>query len=75
VKYHIKNLLQKTGCRSTLQLVVDVVDKKLILPNTEAAQKSRIPPVFSPEGRGNFFAVFSSSYPIGWGGNPGAVLQ
>jgi DNA-binding NarL/FixJ family response regulator len=32
VKYHIKNLLQKTGCRSTLQLVVDVVDKKLILP-------------------------------------------
>jgi DNA-binding NarL/FixJ family response regulator len=32
VKYHIKNILQKTGCRSTLQLVVDVVDKKLILP-------------------------------------------
>jgi DNA-binding NarL/FixJ family response regulator len=32
VKYHIKNLLQKTGYRSTLQLVVDVVDKKLILP-------------------------------------------
>ena len=32
VKYHIKNLLQKTGYRSTLQLVVDAVDKKLILP-------------------------------------------
>jgi DNA-binding NarL/FixJ family response regulator len=32
VKYHIKNLLQKTGYRNTLQLVVDVVDKKLILP-------------------------------------------
>ena len=32
VKYHIKNLLQKTGYRTTLQLVVDVVDKKLILP-------------------------------------------
>jgi Response regulator containing a CheY-like receiver domain and an HTH DNA-binding domain len=32
VKYHIKNLLQKTGYRSTLQLVVDVVDKKLVLP-------------------------------------------
>ena len=32
VKYHIKNLLQKTGYRSTLQLVVDIVDKKLILP-------------------------------------------
>lgn len=32
VKYHIRNLLQKTGYRSTLQLVVDVVDKKLILP-------------------------------------------
>lgn len=32
VKYHIKNLLTKTGYRSTLQLVVDVVSKKLILP-------------------------------------------
>jgi len=32
VKYHIKNLLMKTGYRSTLQLVVDVVDKRLILP-------------------------------------------
>jgi len=32
VKYHIKNLLAKTGYRSTLQLVVDVVSKRLILP-------------------------------------------
>ena len=32
LKYHIRNLLQKTGYRSTLQLVVEVVDKKLILP-------------------------------------------
>ncbi len=32
VKYHIKNLLTKTGYRSTLQLVVDVVNKRLILP-------------------------------------------
>lgn len=32
VKYHIKNLLSKTGYRSTLQLVVDVVSKRLILP-------------------------------------------
>lgn len=32
LKYHIRNLLQKTGYRSSLQLVVDVVDKKLILP-------------------------------------------
>ena len=32
VKYHIRNLLQKTGYRNTLQLVVDVVAKKLILP-------------------------------------------
>ena len=33
VKYHIKNLLIKTGYRTTLQLVVDVVGKRLILPN------------------------------------------
>lgn len=33
VKYHIKNLLTKTGYRSALQLVVDVVNKRLILPN------------------------------------------
>ena len=32
VKYHAKNLLMKTGYRSTLQLVVDVVSKRLILP-------------------------------------------
>ena len=32
VKYHIKNLLTKTGYRSALQLVVDVVSKRLILP-------------------------------------------
>lgn len=32
VKYHIKNLLAKTGYRSTLQLVVDVVSKRLVLP-------------------------------------------
>ena len=32
VKFHVKNLLMKTGYRSTLQLVVDVVSKKLILP-------------------------------------------
>ncbi len=32
VKYHIKNLLDKTGYRSALQLVVDVVSKRLILP-------------------------------------------
>lgn len=32
VKYHIKNLLAKTGHRNTLQLVVEVVDKKLVLP-------------------------------------------
>ena len=33
VKYHSKNLLEKTGYRSTLQLVVDVVGKRLVLPN------------------------------------------
>jgi len=32
VKFHIKNLLTKTGYRSTLQLVADVVGKRLILP-------------------------------------------
>ena len=32
VKYHIKNLLMKTGYRSALQLVADVVSKRLILP-------------------------------------------
>jgi len=32
VKYHVKNLMQKTGYRSTLQLVADVVEKRLVLP-------------------------------------------
>ena len=33
VKYHVKNILQKTGYRNTMQLVADVVSKQLILPN------------------------------------------
>lgn len=32
VKYHVKNLLQKTGYRNALQLAVNVIDKRLILP-------------------------------------------
>lgn len=32
LKTHIKSLLRKSGYKSTLQLAVDVVDKKLILP-------------------------------------------
>jgi DNA-binding NarL/FixJ family response regulator len=32
LKYHIRNLLTKTGYRSALQLVVDVVSKRLVLP-------------------------------------------
>ena len=32
VKFHIKSLLAKTGYRSTVQLVVDAVSKRLILP-------------------------------------------
>ena len=32
VKYHVKNILRKTGYRSTVQLVADVVEKRLILP-------------------------------------------
>ena len=32
VKYHIRNILQKTGFRSTVQLVSEVVEKRLILP-------------------------------------------
>ena len=32
VKYHVKNILQKTGLRSTIQLVAEVVEKGLILP-------------------------------------------
>lgn len=33
VKYHVKNILQKTGFRTTNQLVAAVVDKRFILPN------------------------------------------
>ena len=33
VKFHIKNILSKTGFKNTLQLVSDVVEKRLILPN------------------------------------------
>ena len=32
VKYHVKNILQKTGFHSTVQLVAEVVEKRLILP-------------------------------------------
>ena len=32
VKYHIKNLLQKTGYKNAMQLVADVVENRLILP-------------------------------------------
>lgn len=32
VKYHVKNVLQKTGFKSTIQLVAEVVEKRLILP-------------------------------------------
>ena len=32
VKYHVKNILQKTGLRSTVQLVAEVVEKRLVLP-------------------------------------------
>ncbi len=32
VKYHIKNILQKTGYQNTLQLVAEVVEQRLILP-------------------------------------------
>ncbi len=32
VKYHVKKILQKTGFRSTIQLVAEVVEKRLILP-------------------------------------------
>lgn len=31
-KDHIKNILQKTGYQNTLQLVAEVVEKRLILP-------------------------------------------
>ena len=32
VKYHVKNILQKTGFRNTIQLVAEVVEKRLVLP-------------------------------------------
>lgn len=32
VKYHVKNILTKTGFRNTIQLVAEVVEKRLILP-------------------------------------------
>lgn len=32
VKYHVKNILLKTGFKTTLQLVAEVVEKRLILP-------------------------------------------
>lgn len=32
VKYHVKNLLQKTGYKNALQLVAEVVEKQIILP-------------------------------------------
>lgn len=33
VKYHVKNILQKTGFHSTVRLVAEVVEKRLVLPN------------------------------------------
>ena len=32
IKYHVKNILQKTGFHSMIQLVAEVVEKRLILP-------------------------------------------
>ena len=32
VKYHVKNILQKTGFRTTMRLVAEVVEKLLVLP-------------------------------------------
>lgn len=32
LKYHVKNMLVKTGYKNTLRLAIDVVDKKLIIP-------------------------------------------
>ena len=32
VKYHVKNLLLKTGYKNTLQLVAEVVEKRMVLP-------------------------------------------
>lgn len=32
VKFHIKNIMSKTGYKNTLQLISDVVEKRLVLP-------------------------------------------
>ncbi len=32
VKYHIRNILQKTGFRSTVRLISEVVEQRLVLP-------------------------------------------
>ena len=32
VKFHIKNIMSKTGFKNTLQLVSDVVEKRMVLP-------------------------------------------
>lgn len=32
IKYHIRNIMQKTGLHNTIQLVSEVVEKRLILP-------------------------------------------
>lgn len=32
VKYHVRNILQKTGFHSTVQLISEVVEKRLVLP-------------------------------------------
>ena len=42
VKYHIKNILQKTGYQNTLQLVAEVVEKRLILPKFCRKRATRI---------------------------------
>ncbi len=32
VKYHVKNIMSKTGCKNTVALVAEVVEKRLVLP-------------------------------------------
>lgn len=32
VKYHVRNIMQKSGFRTTIQLVAEVVEKRLVLP-------------------------------------------
>lgn len=32
VKYHVKNIISKTGFKNTVQLVAEVVEKRLVLP-------------------------------------------